>query len=585
MKMGGATSIPLDLKDRDEGFVLTSTIEPGDYYNHASNQIQPNAAPKATLVPSELTYKVRLYQSVDLSFNHIADIPVSLPLTLPHLTTFNISHNKLLAIPDSIFAFIHLRDLDVSNNQLVTLPDSLTSLSNLNKLNIANNMISSLPAGIDGLVNLEKLNLSHNKLEHLPIALGNLPKLRVLLADKNELMFDLAQMCEGGAGDLIEHLRQCYQESQKGDLSPSANVFGRERGAVFESKILNSGSAQSFFTQMQSQAVNTGNRILTPMIPPPNATSLDSETIKDKLLGMFYGSVLGDILGVFTQFMSPQEASFYYDRNDFTWRMQLHIDEYRCHYMTRDVTLATQIVLIVLDSVMSWGGVVDELDFAKRLSQLLATNKKPLTSPVLQGISCKTNFVIDPQAAAKEWVDQKDPSVKTVLCDSYCLPAMIGLVVSQFHDLTEIERNASRICNSTHASAGNVDAAVLFAKALAKLLQGASTEESLAEMRRDIEGLDSLDDTLQEISHPVTALRNLVESVTLFETAGFQDALISVIFQGGEASVGCQVAGSVLGLLSGYSNLPPAWLNTIKPDFRKVLDKKLNTLLDVMGIP
>ena len=31
---------------------------------------------------------------------------------------------------------------------------------------------------------------------------------------------------------------------------------------------------------------------------------------------------------------------------------------------------------------------------------------------------------------------------------------MIGLVVSQFHDLDEIERNAARICASTHADKG-----------------------------------------------------------------------------------------------------------------------------------
>jgi len=582
MKMGGSASIPLDLKDRDEGYVLTQRIEPSEYFSYASSSpSSEQAAARATHVPSELTYKVSLYQSVDLSFNHITEIPVSLPLTLPHLSTLKISHNRLPLLPDSIFAFIHLKDLDVSFNQLTGLPDSLIRLTSLTRLNISNNAISTLPMGMDGLTSLEKLNLSHNRLGHLPITLGNLPKLRVLLADKNELMFELAQLCHG---DLLEHLRQCYTESQKGDLPQSGNIFGRERGAVFESKILNAGSAQSFFSQMQSQAVNTGNRILTPMIPPPEATTLDSETIKDRLLGMFYGSVIGDTMGVYTQFMSPEQAAFYYQREDFE-SCALHIDEYRCHFPSRDVTLASKIVLIVLDSLMSWGGVVDELDYAAKLSHLLSTNTKPLTSPILQGISCKTSFVVDPQGAAQEWVDQKDASVKTVLCDSYCLPAMIGLVVSQFHDLTEIERNASRICSSTHAAAGNVDAAVLFAKALAKFLQGNSSTQALAEMREEIGGLNSLDDTLQELAHPVTALRNLLESVELYETRGFQDSLLHVIFQGGDASVAGQVTGAVLGLLTGYGNLPTSWLNKIDLDFRKVIDKKLNTLLDVMGIP
>ena len=48
-------------------------------------------------------------------------------------------------------------------------------------------------------------------------------------------------------------------------------------------------------------------------------------------------------------------------------------------------------MLIVLDSLMSWGGVVDELDYAAKLSHLLSTNTKPLTSPILQGISCKVS--------------------------------------------------------------------------------------------------------------------------------------------------------------------------------------------------
>ena len=38
----------------------------------------------------------------------------------------------------------------------------------------------------------------------------------------------------------------------------------------------------------------------------------------------------------------------------------------------------------VLDSVMQWGGVVDELDYAQKLQQLLKITDKPLTSPVLQ---------------------------------------------------------------------------------------------------------------------------------------------------------------------------------------------------------
>ena len=50
---------------------------------------------------------------------------------------------------------------------------------------------------------------------------------------------------------------------------------------------------------------------------------------------------------------------------------------------------ATISVISVLDSVISWGGVVDELDYAKKLQQLISSSDKPLISPVLQAVTAK----------------------------------------------------------------------------------------------------------------------------------------------------------------------------------------------------
>ena len=103
------------------------------------------------------------------------------------------------------------------------------------------------------------------------------------------------------------------------------NPWTRTRGAVFDSSVLNSGnaglglvladhvtqilipdwshspvlsgSAQSLFEQMQAQAVNTGNRLLTPLIPPVKATSMPVDKLRDSILGIFYGAAIGDSLG------------------------------------------------------------------------------------------------------------------------------------------------------------------------------------------------------------------------------------------------------------------------------------------------
>jgi len=591
--MGGYASIQLNLENRDALFSLQDKVTPEDYYNHCTKTVP--AGSKTALVPPELTAKVSLYQRVDLSYQSIGELPTSLPLTLPHLTCLYMSHNKLTALPASIHGFLHLQDLDVSHNNISELPETFTALDNLKKLDISHNCLSVLPVNIDSMAALEKINLSHNSLEHLPIAMGNLPKLRVLLANKNQLGDAFEELCldddscMGSSFKLLQHLRSCYHQTQKGEQLAAGNVFSRERGTLFDSKILNSGSAQSFFTQIQTQAVNTGNRILTPLIPPPGSTKRDADSLKDGLLGMFYGAAIGDALGVFAESMSPSQAEFYYEKDNFLSN-RFHVDEYRCHYEKGDVTVASSIVVSVLDSVMNWGGVVDELDYAKKLHQLISQSTKPLISPVLQGVTNKANFIKDPKNAAKELILQKSGH-SGIVHDSYCLPPMIGLVIAQFHDSEETCHNARRICEATHSDEENVQAAQIFALCLARLIKGDSLEESIdvmnEELNNNIEAnsIENNNNYIINKNSPLITLQTLAECIKIYKENGFKDALLNAVMRGKSASTSGQIVGSVLGLELGFTELPADLIAFLQPAFRKQLNKKMNTLFDVMGIP
>merc|ERR1711872_405205 len=59
-----------------------------------------------------------------------------------------------------------------------------------------------------------------------------------------------------------------------------------------------------------------------------------------------------------------------------------------------------------------------------------------------------------------------------LVVDNMCLPPVIGLLVSQFHDLEEVKGNARRICGSTHHHKDNKEYTVILAEILARLLQG-----------------------------------------------------------------------------------------------------------------
>ena len=226
--------------------------------------------------------------------------------------SLNLSHNRLSSLPDSIFGFLHLKELDVSHNNLLELPSSICLLDKLRKMDLSNNQISRLPQGLEQLQSLEKLNLSNNPLQHIPLALGGLPRLSVVLAPPPH------------PRPLLPHLRSCHASAMAAKLEreswrPQFNLFPRVRGSLFDSKILNAGSAQSLFSQMQAQAVQTGNRLLTPLIPPLGASTLDAEKLSDVLAGMVWGLVLGDTLGQLTTGLEPEEAEFHYCKENLGW--------------------------------------------------------------------------------------------------------------------------------------------------------------------------------------------------------------------------------------------------------------------------
>ena len=136
---------------------------------------------------------------------------------------------------------------------------------------------------------------------------------------------------------------------------------------------------------MQAQAVNTGNRLLTPLIPPTGATKLKVDKLKDSLVGMFYGAALGDSLGLLTEGMTSDEAEFHYSRRHLD-QFHLYRDEVRSEARPGQVSPVSHLVLAMLESVMNWAGVVDELDYAQRLLQWYEEHRQFIISDHLHTI-------------------------------------------------------------------------------------------------------------------------------------------------------------------------------------------------------
>ena len=104
-------------------------------------------------------------------------------------------------------------------------------------------------------------------------------------------------------------------------------------------------------------------------------------------------------------------------------------------------------------------------------------------------------------------------------------------------------------------------------------MQGTSLQTILQEDQVEIE------------KYEVGSIKILMNNVELFERSGFKEAVSNVVMMGGNASINGFVVGAVFGALQGFQNLPPNWIQNIDEDFKINLDKKLNVLLDLMGVP
>ena len=226
-----------------------------------------------------------LYERIDASFNQIPDIPVELPLRLPHLSYLNFSFNKLTSLPESFGLLFHLKTVILNNNMLRILPESFVHLVKLEKVDLSNNHLKRLPNDLGKMESLQRLNLTHNKIKELPTSLGASLTLKVILAKHNRLENPPQSVCDEGSSSIIGYLRKLSRSGSPVLVQTKVNIFPRIRGNQLNFSVQNSQSALAEYIQAQTNTTNTPSRIKTPLIPPLDASDLDVNDLRDKILG------------------------------------------------------------------------------------------------------------------------------------------------------------------------------------------------------------------------------------------------------------------------------------------------------------
>ncbi|KAK6995049.1 hypothetical protein BgiMline_011698 [Biomphalaria glabrata] len=512
---------------------LSRTVTPKQYVKHLQGELLEGTLHE---LPWNIKDSVSLYESMTVAFNALTEIPVELPLRLPHLSYLNLSHNLLTTLPESFGLLFHLKEVCIQHNQLTSMPDSFVFLVKLEKVDFSYNQLRQLPENIGTMEKLEKINLTHNKLKQLPLSFGSpQSKVQLLLAYQNRLESPPQAVCDEGSSSTLEYVRKQYAtncaEYPTSTVVP-LNQFPRCCSNKLEPSVSNPHSAQIQYIQQQTNTSHTTNRIKAPLLPPFDATTLTPFQLQDRVIGLIYGAAIGDAIGLACRWMSKDEVDFHYGSDEDLVYEKIVQDEHRVLWRQGDWTSNFDQFMLVTESLVNWAGVVDELEFARRLQTWANQGFKELgdsvgvvTSETLAKVLSHPDFTKDPHTVSKSVLTNNQatsnghmplgnlpatmpssnssqhiprlsssssslPSlsslshkdvvqklVYTAPCDTFGVDngavvrtAILG--VPYFHELIEVESNAVRICRTTHADNKCVASCVLISLLVALQLQG-----------------------------------------------------------------------------------------------------------------
>ncbi|XP_037091318.1 uncharacterized protein LOC119111616 [Pollicipes pollicipes] len=414
----------------------------------------------------------------------LTDLPWDLIDEVSLYERVNASFNLVSTLPVELpLRLPHLQHLNLSHNRIKELPESIALYFHLEELNVSYNLLESLPRNITNMRRLAVLDVSHNRFRQLPDDVGLIPGLRKLNASYNQL-----------------------------SLLPTSL-----------------GSSDSVRVLLVD-----GNKFLSTIY------EAGSDNVLAQLL--LFGAALGDALGLATEGLSRDQCRFHYEP-DYTLADTVR-DELRVRYRDGDWTANTDLTLVALDSLLHWGGVLDELDLAQRLHGWrhrglpeLADARRPAADLLAVRTIDTAGFTEAPHAAARRASGSANNNLS---------PARIP----RFHDLSEVAGNAQRVCLTTHAQPLCVAASVTLAALVAQLLQGRGQ-------------------TAADMEHLLSAAGALGEKFTTDEHE--RDALNSCFRETGEDSTEPVVDGEG-GLLSALAAAVD------------VLRRSSRTLLSMMGL-
>ena len=304
------------------------------------------------------------------------------------------------------------------------------------------------------------------------------------------------------------------------------------------------------------------------------------ETFVDKLKGTVYGQAIGDALGLGTEGMTDEDMAWKYP-NGITHYKEIFQDRHRKRWKIGDWTDDTDMMLCIANAVVKDKGV--------NLTSI-ANNFKEWANGEPMGIGENTykvltigDYVEHPLEVSKKiWEMSHEKSAAN---GGLMRTSIVGLFPKA------VEECASNICRLTHYDPRCVGSCVIVSELIHSLVYsdkglsyhqisdiGRKYDERIPEfidlsLSPDIRALelqdeDSVGYTLKTLSAALWAY---------WHARTFEEGLLAVVSEGGDADTNAAVACAILGAKFGYQAIPAEYKEGLI--FREQLDDVISGMM------
>lgn len=289
-------------------------------------------------------------------------------------------------------------------------------------------------------------------------------------------------------------------------------------------------------------------------------------TLEDRVFGVLFGQAVGDALGLGTEFMSREDVAWHYPEGLGRYE-QIIQDAHRRRWKPGDWTDDTEQMTMILDSLLETGRA-DVRDIGRRIYNWVVHARGEGGGMTVEAVLKHPRFAEDPHAAAQAvW----EKSGRRIAANGGVMRTSV-LGLWDFDDPARIRANAEAACKVTHFDPRCVGSCVAVSLLVNALVHGRLADETLLkEIRNAIAGYDArLDEAFALAEHADPSALELDEDEAIGYTlkplaaglwalrhaSSFEDGLLRVVAQGGDADSNAAVVGALLGARDGLRAIP-----------------------------